>query len=170
MEKIKKIMAAVDLSDYSEPLVRYTHDLANAMGAGITLVHVFNERDVLAIRGVLDIYDPTMGQSLINQKLDERRELVMKLVESVGAQQTVMDSIVRIGIPHLLILDAIKQEKPDLIVMGTKGRSNFADTLVGSCARKIFRRSPVPVLLLPLTVETASKMRLPEIDADAHNG
>ena len=43
-------------------------------------------------------------------------------------------------------LDVIEARKPDLLVMGVKGRSNLVDTIVGSCARKMFRRCPIPLL------------------------
>ena len=149
MLEIKKIMVAVDLSDYALPTVQYVHELAMALGAGIILVNIFNVRDVRAIRGVFDIQDAAVGEKLIYDKLENRREMVAKLAERAGVQDMVVQHIVQIGVPHQALLKVIKQEKPDLIVMGTKGRSNLTDVLVGSCARKIFRRSPIPVLLLP---------------------
>lgn len=149
MQEIKKIMVAVDLSDFALPTVQYAHELATALGAGIFLVNIFNERDVRAIRSVFEIQDAAVGEKLIYDKLENRRKMVAKLAERAGAQQPVVQSIVQIGVPHQALLKVIKQQKPDLIVMGTKGRSNLADVLVGSCARKVFRRSPIPVLLLP---------------------
>ena len=54
--------------------------------------------------------------------------------------------MIRIGIPHQELLGVIESRKPDLLVMAIKGRTNLMDTIVGSCAHKMFRHSPIPVL------------------------
>jgi nucleotide-binding universal stress UspA family protein len=148
MSKIKKIMVAVDLSDYSLPSVEYAHDLAQAVGAEIMLVCVFNQRDVRTIQNTLDAYDAGLCEKLIEESMEYRRTALENLTREAGARKTVTRKIVRLGVPHLELLNAIEQEKPDLLVMGTKGRSNLADTIVGSCAQKMYRRSPIPVLSL----------------------
>jgi nucleotide-binding universal stress UspA family protein len=46
----------------------------------------------------------------------------------------------------LLLTEWLPMEVVALLVMGVKGRSNVMDTIIGSCAQKMFRRSPIPLL------------------------
>jgi nucleotide-binding universal stress UspA family protein len=46
------------------------------------------------------------------------------------------------------LLEQIDEKHADLLIMSTKGRSNLADTVIGSCAQKMYRRCPVPLLSL----------------------
>ena len=39
-----------------------------------------------------------------------------------------------------------------MVVMGTHGRTGLVRAVIGSVADKIVRRSPVPVVLVPLTI------------------
>jgi nucleotide-binding universal stress UspA family protein len=41
------------------------------------------------------------------------------------------------------VLEEIKNQKVDLLIMATKGRSDLVGTIIGSCAQKLFRRSPI---------------------------
>jgi nucleotide-binding universal stress UspA family protein len=148
MRQFPKIMVAVDFSEYSLPSVKYAHQLARKMDGTLILVNVFNERDVRAIQYALDTYDPALCQKSIDDRIEEHRRYLDELENSAGAQVTVAKKIVRTGVPYQELLTAIEQEDPDLLVMGTKGRSNLADTILGSCAHKMFSRCPIPLLSL----------------------
>ena len=46
------------------------------------------------------------------------------------------------------LLKAIEKDRPDLLIMGVKGRSNLVERVIGSCAQKMFRRCPIPLLVI----------------------
>ena len=50
--------------------------------------------------------------------------------------------------PHYVILETVKKEKTDLIVIGSHGRTGIEKAIFGSVAEKICRRSPCPVLAI----------------------
>ncbi len=149
MQPIKKILVPVDFSDYSLPSVQYASELAEASGAQLILLNVYNQRNVRAIQNTLGAYyDANYCERIVEEKLGECRLDMEKLAKSAGVESSAIQMIARVGIPYQVILDVIKEENPDLLVMCTKGRSNLADTIVGSCAQKMYRRSPIPMLSL----------------------
>ena len=148
MNMIKNIMVAVDFSDYSLRSVRYAAKLANSLNASLILVNVFNERDVRAIQSALATYDINLYQATIDQRITEKKLRLADLAKSAEATTLVKKEIVVTDVPYRGLLRAIEEEKPDLLIMGTKGRGAIVDTIVGSCAQKMYRRCPIPLLSL----------------------
>ena len=148
MQVIKKILVAVDQSDYSLPLVQYSHQLALAINAKIILANIYNRRDVAAVQKAISAYDHELYDTLIKENMAQRHKDLDELVQAAGAEETVSEKLIRVGVPYQELLNIIEEEKPDLLVIGTKGRSNLADTVIGSCALKMYRRSPIPMLSL----------------------
>lgn len=148
METIRRIMLAVDFSDYSPMSLGYSVSFAKDAGAALLLVNVINHRDVEIMKKVADQYPVFTMETRLEAMVEDRKNLFRELLTQVNTDGIVVDIVVRSGVPHLELLQVIDEKRPDLLIMATKGRSNLMDTLVGSCARKMFRQSPIPVLSL----------------------
>jgi nucleotide-binding universal stress UspA family protein len=148
MKRQKKIMVAVDFSEYSLPLVEYAANLANDVGAELLLVNVLNQRDINIWKKISEEYSAFSVQKQIEEHTRDRQDRLRDLMQAAGGNTRDVKAAyaVRQGVPYEELINEIKEEKPDLLVMATKGKSNLVGTLIGSCAQKMFRRSPIPLL------------------------
>lgn len=151
-KNIKKILACVDLSQYS--LITLTHALkfAQSTQACIIVFSVINQKDFGVFETVNssfpDYFPPMLNvEDYIGDLKKERRESLKQLIEENYFDEKSRLSIkIDVGIPFVQILAAVEKEKIDLIVMANKGRGNLSRFLFGSTAEKVFRHSPVPVV------------------------
>jgi len=143
-----RIMVAVDFSAFSKNAVIQGVELSRKMGATLILVNVINQRDVSAIERVLAVQSDFSIDDYLAQQREERTGRLRDLVAEAGGQDLPIKLAVVVGVPYLALLEQIDEESADLLIMSTKGRSNLVDTVIGSCAQKMYRRCPVPFLSL----------------------
>jgi len=146
MKMINMIMVAVDFSDYSLAAAKYAARLAKDVGSNLLLTHVINQRDVYMMDKVALRVPEFTAEQYFNENMQYRRERINDLAKKIMSSDIDVETNVRIGVPFKALLEEIKEKKPDLLVMGTKGRSNVVDMIIGSCAQKMFRHSPIPLL------------------------
>ncbi len=141
MPNIERILCPVDFSDTSEHALRYAIDLASRLGAGVRLVHAYQLPTYALPDGAL-LARPDFVAELtteLQKQLDEliRRysghgvELGGKIVEGLAFQE---------------INRVAEEEKADMVVMGTHGRTGMKHLLLGSVAERVVRTSKLPVL------------------------
>ena len=145
---------AVDLGPYAQPLVHYGCNLARDLDAELILTSVIDQRVMEAFKSILNKKMDWSAETLLKDREHQLAEKLLELLEREYCESVAHRIAVRTGVPFKAILSVIDEEAPDLLIIGAKGRTNLKDVVVGSCAEKLFRRSPIPILTLPANYET----------------
>jgi len=132
-----KILLAVDGSAHSARAAEKAGELAQLAGSQVLVFHV---REMLPARGVYDM-DATEGD--VDIAADIADELKAKGVEVSSHREREF-----YGYTPRIIVEAAKQFGADVIVMGTRGRSDLPGLLLGSVTHKVLHLSEVPVLVI----------------------
>ena len=148
MEAIRKMIVAIDLSEYSRDILKYAGTLAKSINTELIIVNVINNRDIEVLRKAAMETDAFSVEKWLRKQKEERRELIEGLLEETGCSHLPNKIVFREGVPFRELLKAIDEEGANLIAMGAKGRSNVPGELVGSTAEKMCRRCPIPILSL----------------------
>lgn len=146
MKTIKKIMVACDFSEYSKQVLQYASDLAENLQADLIITHAINQRDIDAIQKIAGYTATISLEEFVKNQFEDRSQRIDKLIEETSANHLSVKKVIKTGIPFRGLIQAVKDEGADLIVMGPKGRSNLKNILFGTTAEKMFRHCPVPLL------------------------
>jgi universal stress protein A len=135
-------------TDFSEPGAlawRHAADLARAAGGTVVLLYV--AEPVLSHYGVVGLI-PSVTELEEQHDIASRLKL-QDLVEKAKAEGLAVRGKVAAGKPWQQIVDAAREERADLIVMGTHGRTGLAHGAIGSTAERVVQQAPCPVLVVP---------------------
>jgi nucleotide-binding universal stress UspA family protein len=144
--EIKNILFPTDFSDGSAQALEYAVDMAKRYGAKLHVVHIIY--DVAKATGW---YVPHVS---VNQMYDEIKQGAQKEIERFGVEELSglkdIERSVITGVPHEEIINFVKKNKIDMIIMGTHGRKGIDRILFGSTAAQVVRFAPCPVLTVRL--------------------
>lgn len=177
MESIKvhinNILYSTDLSENARYAFAYAVSLANAYKANLILLHVLSEVPDIIDKSLIGGYlGEAKWESIKKEHLQEAKDALIgkrrdralisgildefsaKAKADLGEHAIPSDEvIVKRGNPVEVILETANEKNCDLIVMGTHGRGTFTDAMMGSTARRVVRRSQIPVMVVRLPEE-----------------
>lgn len=146
MNNIKRILAAIDLSEYSLETLKAAADLAQNVKAELIVANVVNRRDVENFKKIAAGIDNMSVQEFLQHRENDRYREIHDLIQDASCAHLPIKILVNTGIPFRELITIANDEGIDLVVMGAKGRTNLANVLFGSTAEKMFRHCPVPLL------------------------
>jgi universal stress protein A len=149
--EIRRILAPTDFSELSKQGLKRALELAEAFGAKLVLLYVV-EPPPYPMEGIVP---SPLGATLLDDlERQATNDLAQMLSETQASKMDVARRVV-VGIPYRKIVDVAEEEKIDLIVMTTHGRTGLSHLVMGSVAEKIVRTAPCPVLTIRPTSVTA---------------
>lgn len=157
--EIKKILYATDLSQSARFAFGYAASIAHRYNAGITILHVLEKIPRNTAVALDSILGAERMKEIENRNITEVLDEIKERLETFcGDMQTRMEDcpflvqqiIVKYSEPVEAILRQADALGCDLIVMGTRGHGLFTDALMGGTARRVVRRSEIPVLVVRL--------------------
>jgi universal stress protein A len=147
MRPIRTILAAVDFSPSSAPVVDAAVTLARQFDAKVRLVHAYDVPIPL-----VSPYEVAIPEPYLQETRRIAAEKLAALVEQVRAKGISADSLLSEVPAAAAIVRAAEESKADLVVIGTRGHTGLKHLLLGSVAERTVRLAPCPVL----TVKAAS--------------
>ncbi len=145
------ILVPTDFSDYANHAVDYAIQLAKALDARLTVLHVIHLTPL--VMGEMGASSLVPYLEDIETDAGQRMQTLLTQVQQEGLQG---ETAVVQGVPFHLIIDMAKTKDIDLIVMGTHGRTGLTHALIGSVAERVVRLATCPVLVTRGTTETSS--------------
>ncbi len=141
---MKQILVPTDFSNAAENAIDFAVQSAKILPAEVTLLHSFevNDSAYADYVGVNREFNRSMI-SEANEKLDALKKRIENtdgvVVKTFVSTHNLMDTITNFG----------KENKVDLVVMGTLGASGLKEKLWGSRTSAVIGKTTVPVMVIP---------------------
>ena len=134
----ERILLALDGSPKSEKTILIAIDMAERYGSAVTIVHV---REYERYEGSdVDLGPPIPAEELVNDVLARFRG---KGIEARGEIRRVSS-----GSTPEQIVEVAQTADAELIVLGSRGMSEWKSLVLGGVANKVVQHATCPVLLV----------------------
>ena len=137
-----KILVPVDGSDNSYRALEAALVLSEKLGSNISVVNVMEQVPITHIE----------SEKLLSELLEaykkENQEILSKCSEITRQKGITIKSVLLQGNPAPVILDFIRKENFDLVIMGSRGMGKFKELILGSVSSKIMHHSPCAIMIM----------------------
>ena len=140
---IKKIFCPVDFSEASKRALINALHLSRTFGGHLTVLTVFEPL-------LSSFFGPerTPGVSRERDLVKRQQYQYDRFLRGFESESLTWTKIIRRGEPYEEILKAVREGQPDLLVMGSQGRTGLSRLLMGSTTERVVREMPCSVITL----------------------
>ncbi|MFZ1955134.1 MAG: universal stress protein [Desulfobacterales bacterium] len=143
----KHILCPTDLKERSDIAVIKAVQIAHQFGSKITLLNIHEEFMDKEEREMLRVSVDKMKEKYKQIAIDSKEEM-KAVIHKLHADDIEVDYLLHSGKPEKVIVEIAEQLGIDLIVIGTDGRDNVKDFIVGTITEHVINAAPCPVLVV----------------------
>lgn len=138
------ILVPLDGSPTARAALDHAMKLATPESSRIVLLSVI-ETPAMQLEG----YGEVIGTLEIQERLRKSYETELSAETALLTEKGfTVTKLIREGLAHEEIVAACLEEKIDILVMTTHGRTGIAHFIMGSVAERVIRSAPCPVLII----------------------
>jgi nucleotide-binding universal stress UspA family protein len=145
---MKTIVAAVDFSNATAPVLEAAVKFARAFGASLHLLHVLEPEPSYTAYG----FTPDEFPAIHLFQEEARKRATARLEElrvKVAGEMPGVSVHLAEGSPLHALVDYVKKHRAELVILGSHGHGAVAALLLGSVAEGMVRKAMVPTLVIP---------------------
>lgn len=153
---LKKILIALDGSTHADYALSFALNLADKYDASLELLTVFHNIHFPTVMDPISSMDVASTKIMIDcmkaQKA-QHEKLLSQTVTQINKDhpQVQVTAILKEGRPAEKIIEAAKEGKHDIIVMGSRGLGGIKQLFLGSVSDRVADEAPCPVLIVKAT-------------------
>jgi len=131
-----------DGSDNSYRALEAALVFSEKLGSSISVVNVMEQVPITHIES------EKLPNELLEAYKKENQEILSKCSDIAHQKGITIKTVLLQGNPAPVILDYIKKENFDLVIMGSRGMGKFKELILGSVSSKIMHHSPCAVMII----------------------
>jgi len=142
--KRMKVLIALDYDPTAKKVADVGFAIAKAMGAEIVLIHVVVDLVTYSLQYInMDALQLEGGIAL----KDASRKFLEKMKHHLG--DMMIKSLIKEGDFADCILETVKEEDIDIIVMGSHSKKWLENIVMGSVTEEVLRKATIPLFIVP---------------------
>ncbi|WP_299669534.1 universal stress protein [uncultured Polaribacter sp.] len=141
---MKKILVPIDFSKPSEYATKIASKIAKKTNATVYLIHMIELPSGVVDMGASSKF--SIPESMLY--LRKTREKVLYFKAKFFSEDIAVEYFIKLNTPYNGIKKYADKIDADLIIMGSKGHSEFEEIVIGSNTEKIVRSSKRPVIVV----------------------
>lgn len=152
---MKNILVAIDFSNATDAVINQIGKLACPNDSVVHLLHIVEPNICYEVSGVLpdEVPVPVMDKEEENEVLSIAKDHLKKTAEKLSklTSATIIQAVEDEFEISEAIISYATEHGIDMIVVGKHNHGFLSTVFLGSVASSIMRKSPVPVLVVPVT-------------------
>jgi len=158
---VERIAVATDFSENAEAAVTRAAQLALEHDAHLILLHALGEPAIEVARLMYGAGRSPLQETLRHSAEEQARAVVESLDARLQERTTVR---IVSGRPFAAILEALKEQAADVLVMGAHGEHSHLTFWLGSTTERVLHKAPCPTLAVKRKASAAYRRLLVPVD------